>query len=104
GGFALGLMEALVAAGDRASALRHARAHERRVAQEIDTGPDTRIAALVQRLRAEAGPGSSIQPSAARRAASGRLPFAAALADRYAVERELGRGGTTTVYLARDCK
>ena len=28
----------------------------------------------------------------------------AALADRYAIERELGRGGMATVYLARDLK
>jgi serine/threonine-protein kinase len=31
-------------------------------------------------------------------------PLRAALADRYAVERELGRGGMATVYLARDLK
>ena len=30
--------------------------------------------------------------------------LAAALSDRYAVERELGRGGMATVYLARDLK
>src|SRR5437879_7506279 len=28
----------------------------------------------------------------------------AALADRYAIDRELGRGGTATVYLAQDLK
>ena len=31
-------------------------------------------------------------------------PFAEALRDRYALERELGRGGMATVYLARDLK
>ncbi|MFL5395805.1 MAG: hypothetical protein ACJ79G_23475, partial [Myxococcales bacterium] len=34
--------------------------------------------------------------------ASARL--AAALTDRYLIERELGRGGMATVYLARDLK
>ena len=33
-----------------------------------------------------------------------RLPLAEALADRYAIERELGRGGMATVYLAHDLK
>ena len=32
------------------------------------------------------------------------LPIAAALADRYTVERELGRGGMATVYLAEEKK
>ena len=31
-------------------------------------------------------------------------PFGGALADRYAIEREVGRGGMATVYLARDLK
>src|SRR3954468_1370174 len=33
-----------------------------------------------------------------------RQGLAAALADRYLIERELGRGGMATVYLARDLK
>jgi len=102
--FALGLMEALAAAGDRAGALRHARVHEQLLAQEMGTSPDARVVELVQKLRAEAGSTSSGQRSAVRRDASGRRPFAAALADHYTIERELGRGGTTSVYLARDRK
>jgi serine/threonine-protein kinase len=35
---------------------------------------------------------------------AGNLEFAAALRDRYVLERELGRGGMATVYLARDLK
>ena len=31
-------------------------------------------------------------------------PLYIALADRYAIERELGRGGMATVYLARDLR
>jgi serine/threonine protein kinase len=31
-------------------------------------------------------------------------PLAAALSDRYLIERELGRGGMATIYLARDLK
>jgi eukaryotic-like serine/threonine-protein kinase len=33
-----------------------------------------------------------------------RAELAAALADRYVVERELGRGGMATVYLAQDIR
>jgi len=33
-----------------------------------------------------------------------RADLAAALADRYAIERELGRGGMATVFLAQDLK
>ena len=102
--FAIGQMEALVAAGDRAGALRHARVHEQLVAQELETSPDGRVAALVQRLRAEAGSLRSGEPAAVPRDASRRRLFAPALADRYTIERELGRGGSTTVYLARDRK
>src|SRR5437870_5461633 len=87
--FAIGLMEALAAAGDRAGALRHARVHEQLVAQEPETSPDGRVAALVQRLRAEAGSLRSGEPGAVPRGASGRRLFAPALADRYTIGRTL---------------
>ena len=102
--FALGLMEALVAAGDRAGALRHARVHEQLLAQEMGTSPDAQVLALVQKLRAEAAATGSGERLAVRRGAAGGRPFATALPDRYTIERELGRGGTTSVYLARDRK
>src|SRR5213083_809376 len=97
--FALGLMEALVAAGDRSGALRHARVHEELLAQEMGMSPDARVAALVQKLRAEAGATGSGERFAVRRGVAGGRPFATALPDRYTIERELGRGGTTSVYL-----
>ena len=103
--FALGLIEALAAAGDRAGALRHAREHERLLKAELDVSPDPALATLVARLRAEAGPGVSSERPAVRGARRDRAAsVAAALADRYTIERELGRGGTTAVYLARDAR
>jgi DNA-binding SARP family transcriptional activator/tetratricopeptide (TPR) repeat protein len=47
----LGLMRALVAAGNRASALRHAREHEELVRAELGTEPDPAITALAAELR-----------------------------------------------------
>jgi serine/threonine-protein kinase len=46
----LGLIEALAQTGDRAGAIRAARAHEDRLKAELDVGPDPRLARLVQRL------------------------------------------------------
>jgi DNA-binding SARP family transcriptional activator len=54
GRYALRLMESLVALGDRAGALRHARIHEALVSQEIGGRPDPAVAALAARLREEA--------------------------------------------------
>jgi serine/threonine protein kinase len=36
--------------------------------------------------------------------ATGPAGLRESLADRYTIERDLGRGGMATVYLARDCK
>src|SRR5207249_3454404 len=56
---ALGLMTALVAAGEPAAAIQHARAHEAHVEQELGAGPDAAILALVKQLCEDAERGSS---------------------------------------------
>jgi DNA-binding SARP family transcriptional activator/TolB-like protein len=50
---ALALMRALVAAGDRTSALQHARIYEALVQQELGSAPDPSIARYAAELRAE---------------------------------------------------
>jgi DNA-binding SARP family transcriptional activator/thioredoxin-like negative regulator of GroEL len=45
------LMTSLVAAGDRAGALEHARIHAALAAQELGLAPDAEVAALAQRIR-----------------------------------------------------
>ncbi len=49
---ALGLMNALVAAGDRAAALEFGRVHEKVLRQLLGTAPDAAVTELFQRLRA----------------------------------------------------
>lgn len=58
----LGLMGALVEAGDRAAAIREGEAHATRLREELDAAPDPDIEALVESLRrspGERGPGGS---------------------------------------------
>ncbi|HZS57846.1 MAG TPA: BTAD domain-containing putative transcriptional regulator [Gemmatimonadaceae bacterium] len=50
-GVALELMHALVASGDRAGALQHARVYETLVRQELDAAPDASITAYATKLR-----------------------------------------------------
>jgi len=54
--YALGRMRALVASGDRASALAHARSYEDTVRRELETDVDPAVRHLVASLRAEAAP------------------------------------------------
>jgi TolB-like protein/DNA-binding SARP family transcriptional activator/Tfp pilus assembly protein PilF len=51
---ALRLMQALVAAGERAAAIQHARVHEALLAQELEVEPDAAVRALAERLRRDA--------------------------------------------------
>lgn len=53
GRVALGLMRALVAAGDRHGAIQHARVHAALLAQELDVTPDPDILDFAERLRQE---------------------------------------------------
>jgi tetratricopeptide (TPR) repeat protein len=71
GRYALGLMRALVAAGDRSGALAHARAHEQLVRHELESDPDPSIRPLVASLRAPSPP----EAPPARPAASGTAPL-----------------------------
>jgi len=80
----IGLMEALAGRGDRAEALRQAERYAERVRNDMDGEPSTAVTAYADTLRGE---GERQQ-----------------LVERYVVERELGRGGMSVVYLARDTK
>ena len=50
---ALGLMEAMVATGDRAGAVRHAQLHAALLNSELDAAPDPGVSALAAKLRSE---------------------------------------------------
>lgn len=67
---ALRLMQALEAAGDRVSAIRHAEAHEAALREELGIEPDAGVAALAARLRSDPGlpspPAAPVPPIPAR--------------------------------------
>jgi pentatricopeptide repeat protein len=62
---AVGLMQALDAAGERTAALRQAHDYQRRVQEEIGGGPDPAVAALATRLLA---PSAVLRPESVTRA------------------------------------
>jgi len=59
---AIGVMQALVAAGDRAGALQHARLYEMLVEQEPDIPADPEVRALAERVRREPTPEAAVAP------------------------------------------
>ena len=80
------LVRALAATGDWIGASRAAREYTARVRTELPGEAVPDLEALVERLRRQRDPESDVTPEPAR----------------YVIERELGRGSTATVYLARD--
>ncbi|MBA3522056.1 MAG: protein kinase [Gemmatimonadales bacterium] len=125
---ALELMQALAAAGNPAGALQYARVYQSLMREELGTGPDPAVLALVSRLRGGSTalpqlPASTPVPvekpgleggSAVGRQASHPLPpreqfrerLQAELQSRYLIERELerGRDGSVRLLLARDLR
>jgi Tol biopolymer transport system component/DNA-binding SARP family transcriptional activator len=66
---AIGLMDALVAAGDPTAALQHARVHEVLVQQELEAPPDREVLALAEAIRRQPAEratngGQSAEPAA----------------------------------------
>jgi len=75
---AVGLMEALAAAGDRAAAVRHAQVYERLVADQLELPPDASVVELAARLRSgRVVPGARVQAPVA--AADHALPSSSSL-------------------------
>jgi DNA-binding SARP family transcriptional activator len=90
---AIGLVRALVEAGDWAGAMRQAREYEARVREEVPGAPATGLVAMVERMGGE------------RVAPQGReSPRESGAEQRYVISREVGRGAVATLYLARDRK
>jgi serine/threonine-protein kinase len=87
------LVRALMTAGDWVGAARAAREYATRVRDELPGAPGSDLVALVDRLHRE---------HRAQTTGTGIPPESTASTGRYDIERELGRGSTAVVYLARD--
>jgi DNA-binding SARP family transcriptional activator len=89
----VGLVRALVEAGDWAGAVRYAREYERRIRAELPDAPVPDVLALAGGFRSgeqRRSSGGTVRPPEDR--------------ERYQIEREIGRGSVAAVYLARDRK
>jgi serine/threonine-protein kinase len=113
---ALGLIQALVAAGDRAEALQFATVHATLVREHLSAEPDAAIVEWMQRLRSgettnidAIGRGGSTARSAGSQAPDAPTPergeleeLRRALRDRYVVGDQTGEGTLFSTYAARD--
>ncbi len=119
--FAVGLIEAMVAAGDQAGALRSALVHEELVRQELEADADPEIATWIQRLKSGRVPMPAPRPEkkssapavAASIALAASLPEAVTadqyrdrvtrvLGDRYAIERTVSISTVLVTFGAKD--
>jgi DNA-binding SARP family transcriptional activator len=111
---ALGLVESLVAAGDRAGALQFAGVHAALVRQHLETEPDPAVEQWIARLRAgevavpAAAPPAAARPRTAgaedaREAAAREIQeVRRALSERYQVGEKSGEGTMLLTFAARD--
>ncbi|HEY7612679.1 MAG TPA: protein kinase [Gemmatimonadales bacterium] len=109
---AVGLIEALVGAGDRAGALQFAGVHSSLVRQHLETEPDPEIDRWIARLRSGEVPAAATPvtrprpasgPDAAREAAARELDeIRRALADRYQVGERISESTLLLSFAARD--
>jgi Tol biopolymer transport system component/DNA-binding SARP family transcriptional activator/tRNA A-37 threonylcarbamoyl transferase component Bud32 len=100
------LIELLDRLGDRAGAIRVYEEFARKLTAELEVEPAPETVALIERLRASPRPGAASRrdPAFANGQGSPMTRLAAALADRYRIERELGAGAMAFVFLAQDLR
>ena len=100
------LIELLDRLGDRAGAVRAYELFARKLATELEVEPAPETVALIERIRASPprGPVPIIEPVTPKDHEPSVSRLSTALSGRYAVERELGRGGMAIVLLARDLR
>jgi DNA-binding SARP family transcriptional activator len=72
---ALGYMQALEAAGDRAGALRHAGVHSELLRSDLDAVPEREVVALAERLRLESRAASGVAPAPAQQSPAVSVPL-----------------------------
>jgi DNA-binding SARP family transcriptional activator len=111
---ALGLIEALVASGDRAGALQFAGVHAALVRQHLETEPDPLIVGWIERLRSGDVPATAPAPPSAPRPRAGGAEDARdaaarevqeikrVLSERYQVGDKSGEGTMLLAFAARD--
>ena len=97
------LVELLARVGDRAGALQAYENFERHLATEFDAEPSAETRTIADRVRSY--PSAPAKANASKtNTPVGATPPPELSVPGYLMERELGRGGTSTVFLARDLK